>query len=115
MLTSQVVSTPPHPALNALLEAPRTITALQVDADVLNREQRKTIWDSYGVESSLEALATLLAAIDFSNLDDTRHIVEQFWLNGINDRLANRVHAVIGQTQFIFSARALVQCAREVI
>ena len=76
---------PSHPALSALLQAPRTIVAPQVGAEALDRVGRRAFGAAYGVEPSLVVLAKLHAAIDFSNLDGTRQTVERLWLGGIDD------------------------------
>jgi hypothetical protein len=106
---------PSHPTLNALLQSPCTIVASQVGAQVLDRAGRREIWAAYGVEASLAVLAKLHAAIDFANLDGTRQTVEQLWLNGIDDHVADGVQSVLGEGQFTFSARALIQCTKEVL
>jgi hypothetical protein len=105
-----------HPTLHALAAAPRTIVAGHVFGDEsLDQLARQEIWPAYGIEASLRLLAEVHAAIDFSNLDGTRQATELGWLGEVDDAAVARVRALVDEGQVVFSARSLIQCAKEAI
>ena len=104
-----------HPTLGALLARPRTIVAGQLGITGLDCDGRQSIWAAYDIEASLQKMAALHAAIDFSTLDGTRPAVELRWLDGIPEDAACSARTLVEQGQSCFSARALIQCAKEAI
>ena len=81
----------------------------------LDCDGRQSIWAAYDIEASLQKMAALHAAIDFSTLDGTRPAVELRWLDGIPEDAACSARTLVEQGQSCFSARALIQCAKEAI